>query len=192
MAPKFKVLVMVGSLRTGSFSRMTARALSRTTDALECEIAEIGMLPLYNEDLEKEGPPQDWIAFRDRVRASDAVLFVTPEYNRSIPGCLKNAIDVGSRPYGKSVFEKKPAGIVSISTGAVGGFGANHHLRQCLVFLDMPAMQGPEVYIANIAKYFDDQGKITVPETEELLRKFMAAFTTWIDANHLPRHARAA
>ena len=111
------------------------------------------------------------------------VLFVTPEYNRSVPGVLKNAIDVGSRPYGKSAWDGKPGAVVSVSPGAIGGFGANHHLRQSLVFLNMPAMQQPEAYIGGADKLFDASGKLTNDGTREFLQKFMAAFAAWIAIN---------
>ncbi|HEX4182875.1 MAG TPA: NAD(P)H-dependent oxidoreductase, partial [Caulobacteraceae bacterium] len=125
------VAVLVGSLRKASFSRRAALALAKLAAAhLKLEIIEIGQLPLYNQDFDDEGAPAaEWVAFRDRLRPFDAVLFVTPEYNRSVPGVLKNAIDVGSRPYGKSVWDKKPAAVMSVSPSGIGGFGANHHLR---------------------------------------------------------------
>jgi chromate reductase len=176
-----KVAVLSGSLRQGSYSTQLAKAMSGMSSRLQCEIVPIGQLPLYNPDLDADSPPREWAEFRDRIRPVDAVLFVTPEYNRSVPGALKNAIDVGSRPYGKSVWSKKPAAIVSQSPGAISGFGANHHLRQSLVFLDMPALQQPEAYIAHSAKLFDDQGKLTSAETREFLGKFMEAFAGWIE-----------
>lgn len=182
MAAKRKVAVIVGSLRKGSFSRMTAKALCGLAPGLDCEIVEIGQLPLYNQDLDAQ-PPQEWVAFRDRIKAADAVLFVTPEYNRSVPGVLKNAIDVGSRPYGQSAWAKKPAAVVSVSPGALAAFGANHHLRQSLVFLDMPAMQQPEAYIGGVSKLLDEQGGLVKDETREFLRKIMQSFAVWIEAN---------
>jgi chromate reductase len=109
------------------------------------------------------------------------VLFVTPEYNRSVPAPLKNAIDVGSRPYGQSVWDKKPAAVVSVSPGAIGAFGANHHLRQSLVFLNMPTMQQPEAYIGGADKLFDASGKITNDGTRDFLTKFMAAYAAWVE-----------
>ena len=121
------------------------------------------------------------MAFRERIRRADAVLFVTPEYNRSVPGVLKNAIDVGSRPYGKSVWSRKPGGVISVSPGALSAFGANHHLRQCLVFLDVPAMQQPEAYIGGADKLFDASGKLTNDSTREFLRKYMTTFAAWIE-----------
>ena len=109
------------------------------------------------------------------------MLFVTPEYNRSVPGVLKNAIDVGSRPYGQSVWNAKPGAVISVSPGAVGGFGANHHLRQSLVFLDVPAMQQPEAYIGGAATLFDAEGGVVNDETRGFLTKFMTAFAGWIE-----------
>lgn len=144
----FDIAVIVGSLRAGSFTRKAAQALiERAPAELACRFVEIGDLPLYNEDLETQAPPGPWIRFRDEVRACQGVLFATPEYNRSIPGGLKNAIDVGSRPYGKSVWSGRPAAVVSVSPSKIGGFGANHALRQSFVFLDMPVMQQPEAYV---------------------------------------------
>jgi chromate reductase, NAD(P)H dehydrogenase (quinone) len=137
-------------------------------------------LSLYNQD-EDNNPPDTWTAFRQRIKEADAVLFVTPEYNRSVPGVLKNAIDVGSRPYGQSAWQGKPAAIVSVSPGSMGGFGANHHLRQSMVFLDMPVMQQPEVYVNNAAKLFNGKGKITQDSTRDLLAKLMDRFAAWIE-----------
>jgi chromate reductase, NAD(P)H dehydrogenase (quinone) len=176
------VAVIVGSLRKGSFNRMAARALSAAAPpSLALDIVEIRELSHYDQDAE-EHPPAPWVAFRDRIRRADAVLFVTPEYNRSVPGVLKNAIDVGSRPYGKSAWQGKPAAVVSVSPGAVGGFGANHHLRQSLVFLDMPCLQQPEMYIGHASKLFDKEGALVSDDTRELFGKFMTAFASWIDA----------
>ena len=175
------IVVLVGSLRKASFSRKTAAAMRELSGgALGLEIVEIGDLPLYNEDLEANVPPA-WARFRERVGKADGVLFVTPEYNRSVPGVLKNAIDVGSRPYGKSVYSKKPAAIVSVTPGALGAFGANHHLRQSLVFLDMPALQQPEAYLANAGKLFDEGGALTSDDTRAFLRKYLDAFAAWVE-----------
>jgi chromate reductase len=180
-----RVAVIVGSLRKASFNRKMAHAiLGLAGPAFQGEQIEIGDLPLYNQEGDESGsPPAPWVAFRDRVRPMDAVLFVTPEYNRSIPGVLKNAIDVGSRPYGKSVWEGKPAAVVSVSPGAIGGFGANHHLRQCLVFLDMPCLQQPELYVGGAAKLFAEDGTLATDATRELVQKFVRAFATWIERN---------
>jgi len=175
------VAVLVGSLRKGSYSRMMAYALAGLAPpSLKLAIVEIGQLPLYNQD-EDINPPAQWTAFRQQIKAADAVLFVTPEYNRSVPGVLKNAIDVGSRPYGGSAWDGKPAAIVSVSPGAIGGFGANQHLRQSLVFLNMPPLQQPEAYIGGAAKLFDSEGKLTNTGTAEFLKKFMQAFATMIE-----------
>src|SRR5947209_5016411 len=131
------VAVLVGSLRRGSYTRMVADAIIRLApESLRFRFMDIRDLPLYNPDLEEGQLPPQWDRFRSSLRSADAFLFATAEYNRSIPGCLKNAIDIGSRPYGHSVWEGKPAAIVSVSPGAMGGFGANHHLRQCMVFLN--------------------------------------------------------
>ena len=177
------VAVLVGSLRKESFSRKIARAIAEVAPpSMKIEIAEIGGLPLYNQDDDGASPPPAWKAFRERIRGSDAVLFVTPEYNRSVPGVLKNAIDVGSRPYGQSAWSGKPGGVVSVSPGALGGFGANHHLRQSLVFLDVPVMQQPEAYVGGVATLLDTEGKLTNEDTREFLRKFAAAFAAWIEA----------
>lgn len=179
--PARHVAVIVGSLRRGSFNRTMARALARLLpDRLRLDEVPIGDLPLYNQDLDAT-PPAPWVAFRDRIRPADAVLFATPEYNRSVPGVLKNAIDIGSRPYGQSVWAHKPAAIVSVSPGRYGGFGANQHLRQSLVFLDMPTLQQPEAYIGDASKLFDANGDFVSDSTRELMTKFMTGFADWID-----------
>src|SRR4029453_11805386 len=143
---------------------------------------ETPYLPLFNADQEAD-PPAVVREFKEAIAKSDAVLFVTPEYNRSVPGVLKNAIDAASRPYGKSAWTGKPAAVISVSTGAIGGFGANHHLRQSLVFLDVPAMPQPEAYIGKAASLFDDNGALVDPATRELMQKFLQAFAQWIERN---------
>ena len=183
MSANYNIAVFVGSLRKESLNRKMARALAEAAPSgMTLEIIEIGDLALYSEDAEKEAP-ESWRKFRDRVRPADAVLFVTPEYNRSVPGCLKNAIDVGSRPYGKSVWMGKPGAVVSVSPSPIGAFGANHHLRQSMVFLNVPMLQQPEAYIGGAADMFDAQGKLTRENTKELLSKFLQAFATWIARN---------
>jgi chromate reductase len=179
------VAVIVGSLRKASWNRKLAQALIAVSpSSLALEIVEIGALPLYDQDLDDEKrPPAAWTAFRERIRAFDAVLFVTPEYNRSVPAPLKNAIDVGSRPYGQSVWDRKPGAVVSSSPGAVGGFGANHHLRQSLVFLNVPCLQMPEVYIGGIQKKFDDTGALTDEGTRKFLQDFVNAYAAWVERN---------
>jgi chromate reductase len=181
MTAKRDVVVLVGSLRKGSFTRMVAKALvSLAPERLAFELVEIRDLPLYDFDLEA-APPASWTAFRERVARADAVLFTTPEYNRSVPGALKNAVDVGSRPPPASVWRGKPAGVVSVSPGAIGAMGANHHLRQSLVSVDMATMAGPEAYIGGAAKLFDEAGVLTNESTKEFLTKFMVAFDRWVD-----------
>lgn len=180
-----KVAVFVGSLRKDSWNRKIANALIALAPAsLQMEILEIGQLPLYNQDSDEGGkPPEAWVAFRQRLKPFDAVLFVTPEYNRSVPAVLKNAIDVGSRPYGQSVWDGKPGAVVSASPGAIGGFGANHHLRQSLVFLDVPCMQMPEAYVGGVAKMFDANGELSNNDTRDFLRKFAEKYAAWVDTN---------
>lgn len=177
-----KVAVIVGSLRKESFNRKVAKTLMLLAGpTLDMEIVEIGQLPLYNED-DDANPPAVYTEFRERIKGYDGVLFVTPEYNRSVPGALKNAIDVGSRPYGHSAWSGKPAGVVTVSPGAVGGFGANHHLRQMLVFLNMPAMAQPEAYIGGVAKMFEGDN-LTNDSTKAFLQTFIDAFAAWVERN---------
>jgi chromate reductase len=186
MEKPMNVCVLVGSLRKASFNRMLANALiSLAPASMKLEIVEIGQLPLYNEDIETAAPPAQWTAFRQRVKAADAVLFVTPEYNRSVPAALKNALDVGSRPYGSSVWDRKPGAIVSSSPGAIGGFGANHHLRQSLVFLNVPTMQQPEAYLSHVDKLFDEHGKPVSDSTGKFLQQIMQAFANWAGRSDL-------
>jgi chromate reductase len=176
-----QVAVVIGSLRKDSLNRKMAHALiERAPATLEMRIVEIRDLPLYNQD-DDAAPNRAMLAFRDAIRPVDAVLFVTPEYNRGTPGVLKNAIDVGSRPYGHSVWAGKPCAIVSVSPGATGGFGSNHQLRQSLVFFDMPAMQQPEAYIGGADKLFDADGRMINEGTGKFLDKIMLAFAAWIE-----------
>jgi chromate reductase len=149
---------------------------------LKLSIIEIGHLPIYNQDGD-ENPPAAWTQFRERIRVANAVLFVTPEHNRSVPAALKNALDIGSRPYGNSAWSGKPGAVVSASPGAIGGFGANHHLRQSLVFLNVPAMAQPEAYLGGADKLFDPHGKLANDGTRKFLQDFMRAFDAWIRAN---------
>lgn len=180
------VATVVGSLRKESFSRKIAHALAANAPAsMRPEIVEIGNLPLFNQDFERD-LPQAVVDFKARIKRADAVLFVTPEYNRSVPGVLKNAIDCGSRPYGTSAWDGKPAAVVSVTGGALGAFGANHHLRQSLVFLNMPTLQQPEAYIGGAASLLDASGNLTSDTTREFLQKFMAAF-----AAHVARYVTA-
>jgi len=177
------IAVFVGSLRKESLNRKLAKALAELApSSLKLEIVEIGQLPLYNQDFD-EDPSSVYVEFRARVRAADGVLFVTPEYNRSVPGALKNALDVASRPYGQSAWNGKPGAVISASPGAIGGFGANHHLRQSLVFLNVPAMQQPEAYIGGADKLFDASGKLANDGTRKFLQQFIKAFANWVAIN---------
>ena len=181
MSKVYNVAVLVGSLRKDSLNRKVALALAELAPAhLKLNIVEIGELALYSEDIDVTPPPAPYTTFRDLIRPADAVLFVTPEYNRSVPGVLKNAIDVGSRPYGQSVFNAKPGAVISVSPGAIGGFGANHHLRQSLVFLNVPLLS-QEAYVGNAFSLFDDSGALINEGTREFLRAQGEAFAVWIE-----------
>lgn len=180
MSTVYSVAVIVGSLRKASINRKVALALAELAPAnLSLKIIEIGDLPLYNEDIDQT-PPASYTTFRQALLASDAVLFVTPEYNRSMPAPLKNAIDVGSRPYGKSVWGGKPGAVISVSPGAIGGFGANHHLRQSLVFLDVPCMQQPEAYLGGAGSAFDEAGHLS-ESVKPFLQSFINAYGHWVE-----------
>jgi chromate reductase len=173
------IAVIVGSLRKESFNRKMALNLIRLAPPqLKLEILEIGHLQMYNQDFD-ENPPSEWIDFRLRVKSFDGVLFVTPEYNRSMPAVLKNAIDVASRPYGQNVWSGKPGAVISVSPGVIGGFGANHHLRQCCVFLNVLMMQQPEAYINGATKLFEENGNI-VETSREFVSKFIHAYADWV------------
>src|SRR6185436_9292543 len=181
MATPRNIAVLVGSLRRESFTRKIAQTLIKLAPAtLDLQMVEIGGVSFYNQDLEPT-PPADWLAFRDKLRAADGILFATPEYNRSVPGVLKNAIDVASRPKEKNVFNGKPGAVISVSPGSISGFGANHHLRQMLVFLNVPTMQQPEAYIGHVANMFDQNGNMTNDSTREFLRTFIESYAKWIE-----------
>jgi len=183
MAEPRDVVVLIGSLRKDSINRKVANALmALAPSSLKLSIVEIGQLPLYNQDTDAN-PPAEWKSFRERVKKADAVLFVTPEYNRSVPAPLKNAIDVGSRPYGQSAWYGKPGAVVSASPSAIGGFGANQHLRQSMVFLNVPMMQQPEAYVGGADKLFDAEGKLSNESTRKFLQDFMQAYAAWIETN---------
>ena len=180
MSNVYTVAVLVGSLRKASINRKVALALADLAPAnLKLNIVEIGELPLYNEDIDV-APPAAYTTFRHQVGAADALLFVTPEYNRSVPAPLKNAIDVGSRPYGQSCLSGKPGAVISASPGAIGGFGANHHLRQSLVFLDVPCMQQPEAYLSGAGTAFDEAGNLS-ESVRPFLQTFINAYGKWVE-----------
>ena len=180
--PRHKIAIVVGSLRHDSLNRKVARSICAfASDKLDCSIVEIGELPLYNQDYDADSP-EAYAHFRERIAAADGVLFCTPEYNRGVPGVLKNAIDVGSRPYGQSVWDKKPAAIVSASPGAIGGFGANHQLRQACVFLNMPVMQQPEAYLGRVTDdSFEAEGCLKEGPLKDLVLGLAEAFADWVD-----------
>lgn len=177
-----KVGVLVGSLRKESFSKkLAANVAALFPEGYVTELVKIGNLPLYNQDYDDENRvPAEYTTFRNTMKEIDAVLFVTPEYNRSVPAVLKNALDVGSRPYGASVWSGKPAAIISQSPGQLSAFGANHHLRQSLVFLNMPVVQQPEAYIGNVANLLDENGKLKDEGTVKFLQSFVDAFVDLI------------
>ena len=177
-----RIGIVVGSLREGSLNRKVARSLCAFASAkLDCEIVGIGDLPLYSQDYDAD-PPEAYVRFREKIGAMDGILFCTPEYNRGVPGVLKNAIDVGSRPYGESVWDKKPAAIVSASPGAIGGFGASHQLRQACVFLNMPVMQQPEAYLGHVGDdSFDADGCLKEGPLKTLILNLASAFADWVD-----------
>ena len=188
----YKIAIIVGSLREGSLNRKVARSICAIrNDNLDCSMIEIGDLPLYNQDLDGS-PPEQWTRFRREVGAADGVLFVSPEYNRGIPGVLKNAIDVGSRPYGQSVFDKTPGAIVTVSPGSIGGFGANHQIRQAAVFLNMPIMQQPEAYLGHVTDdSFDQDGCLKDGPLKDLVSVLAHAFANWVDMIHRSRQLLA-
>lgn len=182
--------VIVGSLRDGSFSRIVAeKIVSLLPQDFQAKFIEIGQLPFYNEDIDTpENTDPEFTAFRAELKDLDGYLFVTPEYNRSVPAVLKNALDVGSRPYGHNNFSGKPALVVSVSPGAIAGFGANHHLRQTLTFLNMPVVQQPEAYIGSVHQLIDENGEITKPETVSFLQTLADAL---VDLVHVAEYRQS-
>ena len=175
----YNIVTIVGSIRKESLSLKIANALAKLAPAsLQLDVTTLQGISFFNQDLEG-APPADWLAFREKLQKSNGVLFVTPEYNRSIPGAMKNAIDVGSRPYGQSGFSGKPGAVLSASPGAIGGFGANHHLRQCLVFLDVYVLQQPEAYLGGAGNFFDENGALS-DGIKPFLQKFIDAYADWV------------
>jgi chromate reductase len=189
---RHKIAILVGSLRKDSINRKIGRSICAFAgEMLDCEIVEIGNLPLYNQDSDAN-PPLEYIEFRRKIAEANGVLFVSPEYNRGIPGVLKNAIDVGSRPYGQSVFDKKPAAIVSASPGSIGGFGANHQIRQAAVFLNMPVMQQPEAYLGHVNDdSFDESGCLRKGPLKDLIMVIAESFANWVGMIHRSRQLLA-
>ena len=188
----YKIAILVGSLRKDSLNRKVARSICalRNND-LDCSMVEIGDLPLYNQDSDAN-PPEQYVRLRQHIAGADGVLFVSPEYNRGMPGVLKNAIDVGSRPYGQSVFDKKPAAIVTASPGNIGGALANHQIRQSCVFLNMPVMQQPEAYLGRVTDdAFDDSGCLRDGPLKDVITALAHAFHDWVNLIHRSRAALA-
>ena len=182
MSKQKNVAVFVGSLRKESYNRKIAKALVELAPApLKLEILEVGHLPFYNED-DEPNPPASWVEFRQRVAKADGVIFVTPEYNRSTAPALKNAIDVGSRPYGSNVWGGKPATIISSAMGAMGGFGANHHLRQTLMCLNVPLLQQPEAYLGGVSdSLFEADGSLINERTRSFLNAHIQGYANWVE-----------
>ncbi len=177
------IAVLRGSPRDGSLTEKLAQAIARSAgDRLHFRDVPVHALPLYNPDLDGDDRPAAWSEFREAVRGAQGLLFVSPEWNRSVPGGLKNAIDVGSRPYGQGVFAGKAAAVVTQSTGGTGGFGCNHHLRQSLVHLDAYVLAQPEMYVGNLqAQKFGEGGSITDPGLRKLIDGFAARFANWVE-----------
>lgn len=170
---------VVGSLRKNSFNKAIANYVSSLIPSdYDVNFIDISNVEFFNEDLESN-PPASWSNLREAVKASDSFLFFTPEYNRSVPAVLKNALDVASRPYGQSVWAGKPAGVISVSMGGIAGFGANHHLRQVLTFLDVYPLQQPEAYIGNVMSLLDENGNLVNEDTKKFLQIYVDAFLNW-------------
>ena len=178
------IVVIVGSLRKESFSLKVANALAKLAPAtLKLDVVTLQDISFFNQDLEG-APPADWLAFREKLQKSDGVLIVTPEYNRSIPGVLKNAIDVGSRPYGKSSFLHKPIGIVSNSPGPLGGVNAAMNLKQLLSGIVGPIMGQPEIYLTAVGDAFDDKGELTKEALRTVLKQYIDAYAAFVERHH--------
>ena len=176
---KIKVGILVGSLRKDSYSLAIAKYIkAHSPENMDMEIISIADLPLYNQDYDSDSP-EAYTTFREEIKNSDAYLFVTPEHNRSIPACLKNALDVASRPWGQNVWSGKPGAIISQSPGNIGGFGAYHHLRQTLSFLDVYTMNQPECYVSNSSNDIDEKSVVS-EHLGSFLSKFISSFDQWI------------
>lgn len=178
-----KIGIIIGSLRKESFSKKLGQEIIKMSpEGYDFNIVSIDDLPLYNQDFDDFGKaPESYKRFRNEVKNLDGFIFITPEYNRSVPAVLKNALDVGSRPYGQSVWSGKPGAVISNSPGNLSAFGANHHLRQSLVFLNVFTMQQPEVYLSNIAQQFDDEGNLNNKNTKDFLQNVVTEFKNWCE-----------
>jgi chromate reductase, NAD(P)H dehydrogenase (quinone) len=181
MASPHNIVVIVGSIRKESFTLKIAKALAKLAPAsLKLDVVTLHGISFFNQDLEAT-PPADWLALREKIQKSSAVLFVTPEYNRSIPGVLKNAIDVASRPYGKSSFLGKPIGIVSNSPGPLGGVSAAKHLQNILPGISGPILGQPEIYLSGVGDAFDDKGELSKESLQKVLQQYIDAFAAFVD-----------
>jgi chromate reductase len=184
MANPYQILVIVGSLRKESYTLKIANALAKLAPStLKLDVLTLHGLSFFNQDLEAT-PPADWLAFREKIQKSAGVLFVTPEYNRSIPGVLKNAIDVASRPYGKSSFLGKATGIVSNSPGPLGGVGAAKHLQNILPGISGPILGQPEIYLNGVGDAFDDKSNLVKEGLQKVLQQYLDAFAAFIERHH--------
>jgi chromate reductase len=178
------IVVIVGSLRKESFTLKVANALAKLApDTLKLDVVTLHGISFFNQDLEA-APPADWVAFREKIQKSSGVIFVTPEYNRSIPGVLKNAIDVGSRPYGKSSFLGKPTGIVSNSPGPLGGVSAAKHLQNILPGITGLILGQPEIYLNGVGDAFDDKGEVIKESLLTVLKQYIDAYAAFAERHH--------
>jgi len=174
------IVTIVGSLRKESFSLKLAKAMAKLAPAsLKLDVTTLNDISFFNQDLEA-APPADWLALREKLQKSNGVLFITPEYNRSIPGVLKNAIDVASRPYGKSAFLGKPVGIVSNSPGPLGGVSAAKHLQTILPGIAGVIIGQPEIYLNGVGDAFDDKGELTKEPLQKVLQQYLEAFAGFV------------
>jgi len=172
---------IVGSLRKAAYTRMLSGALQDLApSSFLLTVFGIGELPLYNQDLETDTPPPAWTTFRNQVKSSDAILFITPEYNRGMPAAVKNAIDVGTRPPKQSVWKGKPAAVISLTPGKLGAMAAHQQLRLALSVIGVPVLPSPEAYLADAIKQFDADGKLANQDTIKLLTQLLHDFETWI------------
>lgn len=180
---KIKILGVVGSLRKDSYNHFALKAAQELVPAgAVLDLIELHGIPVFDQDNEMV-PPASVLAFKKQILAADAILFATPEYNYSVPGGLKNAIDWASRPYGDSVWQGKPAAIMGASVGSLGTARAQYHLRQILVSLNMPVLNQPEVMIGNAAKAFNQDGKLTDDTTKQLIQKLLTELVRLVKIN---------
>jgi len=175
--------IILGSVRKNSFSQSLANyVLTNAPEGIQFKMIDLSNLPLYNQDYDGNSP-KEYTEFRSEIQALDGFLFITPEHNRSVPAALKNALDIGSRPYGENVWSGKPGGVISQSPGGIGGFGANHHLRQVLSFLNVPTLAQPEMYLSSVHTLLDEQGVVNQAQTMEYLNGFLGEFAAWVQKN---------